>query len=107
MSTEIECSRCEGTKPAIAARIPFRDPLRQEVQASICADCWQEWLDMQVKVINELALNLGDPRSHQIIEAHAREFFGFGQEGDEPAVTDLSSIGDVPPRSDNGNADAD
>ena len=40
-------------------------------------------LTEQVKIINELALNLGDPRSHDIIEQKAKEFFGFEGDGYE------------------------
>lgn len=103
MSTQVSCSRCGDDKPAIEGRIPFREEVREEVRESVCADCWQEWLDMQIKVINELALNLGDPRSHEIIEAHAREFLGLRGEDEEPTA-DLSGIGEVPPSSENGQA---
>jgi len=47
-----------------------------------------------VKIINELALNLGDPRSHDIIEQKAKEFFGF--EGDQYESIEPAE-GDGPP----------
>lgn len=85
----------DDTGPAISGPVPFHSPLREEVLASVCDRCWQEWLKVQIKVINEFALNLGDPRSHDIIEAHARDFFGLS---DTPATTtDFSSLGDEPP----------
>ena len=83
------------TGPAITGPVPFRSPLREEVLEKICDRCWQEWLKVQIKVINEFALNLGDSRSHDIIEAHARDFFGLS---DTPATTtDFATLGAAPP----------
>lgn len=79
--------------PPIGGVVPFRSPLREEVLEKICDHCWQEWLRMQIKVINEFALNLGDPRSHDIIEAHARDFLGFS----ETPTIDFSTLGETPP----------
>ena len=79
MITESHCKRCGQQGPPIAGRIPFRSPLNEQVRTDVCQPCWSEWLEMQIKVINELALNLGDPRSHEIIESHAREFLGFSE----------------------------
>ena len=95
------CCRCGNERAPIEARIPFREPLKSEVQAVVCAACWKEWLDMQIKVINELALNLGDPRSHDIIESHARQFFGLAEpDAATDAQLDLSKVGDEPPNGD-------
>jgi len=79
MAPEITCSRCGETRPEITSRIPFRSPLREEAQAKVCEQCWGEWQQEQVRVINELALNLGDPRSHDLIELNARQFLGLGE----------------------------
>ncbi|HJO04413.1 MAG TPA: Fe(2+)-trafficking protein [Acidobacteriota bacterium] len=107
MTGEIDCQACglrakrDGTEipepptgGPITGRIPFRGDLRQQVQDNVCAVCWAAWLEMQIKVINELALNLGDARSHDLIEAHASDFLGLS---DGPATgTDFSKIGDEP-----------
>lgn len=92
--TETTCQRC-GQRPAgIDGPIPFRGELRDQVRERICQTCWDEWLQMQIKLINELALNLGDPRSHDVIEAHARDFLGFteGETG-----TDFERLGEQAP----------
>jgi Fe-S cluster biosynthesis and repair protein YggX len=92
--TDTTCARCHANEPGIESMIPFRSPLREEVRSSICSDCWKQWLEMQIKVINEFALNLGDVRSHEIIEAHARDFLGLG---DGSTGTDFDKIGEAPP----------
>lgn len=83
MSDEVFCVRHQKKEPAITAHIPFRGELKEQVQASVCQHAWDEWLVEQVKIINELALNLGDPRSHDIIEQRAKEFFGLEGDGYE------------------------
>lgn len=83
------------TGTAISGPVPFGSPLREELLEAVCDTCWQEWLEMQIKIINELALNLGDARSHDILEAHARDFLGLS-DGDETG-TDFSKIGEQPP----------
>lgn len=105
MSNEIECRAC----PARAARsgeavttggpvtgpVPFSPPLREEIVAGVCDTCWQDWLQMQIKIINELALNLGDSRSHEILEAHARDYLGISAAGS--SGTDFGKLGEEPP----------
>ncbi len=85
MADEVFCIKHQKNEPAIDAHIPFRADLKEQVLANVCQQAWNEWLVEQVKIINELALNLGDPRSHDIIEQRAREFFGFEGEGYESA----------------------
>lgn len=93
MSAEA-CQRCGERPPGFEGRVPFASPLREEVPERICRECWNEWLQMQIKLINELALNLGDPRSHAILEAHARDFLRFSEGA---GGTDFEAIGATPP----------
>ncbi len=108
MSGTIDCQACEpraardGTEVPdpptggpITGRVPFRGDLRERVQENVCAVCWAAWLEMQIKVINELALNLGDARSHDLIEAHASDFLGLSDGSATGA--DSSKIGEEPP----------
>jgi Fe-S cluster biosynthesis and repair protein YggX len=80
MSDEVFCIRHQKNGPPITTNVPFRGELKEKVLANVCQDAWNEWLTEQVKIINELALNLGDPRSHDIIEQRAKEFFGLAED---------------------------
>jgi len=105
MTNQFDCRACPAraarsgaevtTGAAITSPVPFGNPLREELVAAVCDTCWQEWLAMQIKIINELALNLGDARSHDILEAHARDFLGLA-DGNETG-TDFAKIGEKPP----------
>ena len=56
----------------------FPGKLGVEIRETICADCWNEWLKMEVMVINELRLSLMDPSSQETLNRHMREFLFSG-----------------------------
>ena len=57
---------------------PMNDDLGRRIHASICADCWNEWLrNFSIKVINEMRLDLSLERGQEIYDQVMKEFFGF------------------------------
>jgi Fe-S cluster biosynthesis and repair protein YggX len=57
---------------------PMKDELGQRIYASICADCWNDWLrNFSIKVINEMRLDLSLERGQEVYDQVMREFFGF------------------------------
>ncbi|MGE5124841.1 MAG: Fe(2+)-trafficking protein [Betaproteobacteria bacterium] len=72
------CSRCgrAGDAPP-AHRVPFPKDVKQRVVASACADCWREWEDMEVKVINEYRLNFLDPEHRSLLQKACLEFLNL------------------------------
>ncbi len=74
-TTGFACRRCGGGEKM--DRAPMRGPLGEQVHASVCADCWQEWLAMGTKVINELRLDFREPRAHEAFERYMAEFLGL------------------------------
>ena len=82
----VDCVVTGRTEPAISGRVPFREPLRSEVIANVGATAWAQWLEQQVKIINEYRLNLADVRSRDILEEQARLFFKLGANGEAAEV---------------------
>ena len=75
MTSEVlQCSRCGRPDQPRLARPPMPGALGQSLLKQICQECWQEWQDMEVKVINELRLNFMDPEAAGILVGHMREF---------------------------------
>ncbi|HOW73215.1 MAG TPA: Fe(2+)-trafficking protein [Phycisphaerae bacterium] len=70
---QITCRRCGAAKAPMAER-PFKGELGERVLASICPDCWREWLFMGTKVINELRLDFANPQHGRVYDQHLREF---------------------------------
>jgi Fe-S cluster biosynthesis and repair protein YggX len=57
---------------------PYKDELGQRIYASICADCWMDWVrNYSIKVINELHLDLSTERGQEEYDRYMREFFGL------------------------------
>ncbi|MDF1566195.1 MAG: Fe(2+)-trafficking protein [Deltaproteobacteria bacterium] len=85
MSTEtIHCHRCKSEGPALPAP-PWPGEQGEEIAAKVCRPCFQEWQPMQIKVLNELRLDLGDPEQAALLDAHMMIFFGLM----DPAIVGL------------------
>lgn len=69
----VVCVRCRREAPAVSS-VPYPGALGEEIRAKVCADCWREWQNAEVMVINELQLNFMDPRSQDVLIQHLREF---------------------------------
>jgi Fe-S cluster biosynthesis and repair protein YggX len=46
----------------------------EEIVAAVCRDCWNEWRENEVRVINELRLNFLDPAAQATLDRRRREF---------------------------------
>ncbi len=72
----VDCARCGRQAPGQAAA-PYPGELGEELLRRVCADCWAEWQQVEVMVINELQLNFMDPRAQETLEQQMREFLGL------------------------------
>lgn len=71
-----------GNRARQLANPPFGDDLGRRIHASICAECWNEWLKQySIKVINELRLDLSTERGQEEYDRHMYGFFGFDEPG--------------------------
>lgn len=70
---QVHCTRC-GRDAAALERPPVPGAFGAEIQQRACADCWQEWQNMEVMVINELRLNFMDPEAQTVLEQQMRKF---------------------------------
>ncbi|MFQ5430013.1 MAG: Fe(2+)-trafficking protein [Phycisphaerae bacterium] len=67
------CRRCGGAGPRMEKQ-PFKGDLGAVVFSTVCAGCWQEWVAMGTKVINELRLPMYDPQAQALYDKHMKEF---------------------------------
>lgn len=74
----VNCARCGLEKPALEAP-PYPGELGEEIVAKVCSDCWNEWQQAEIMVINEFRLNFMDPRATEILVRHLREFLALDQ----------------------------
>lgn len=78
-SETVLCNRCRLEKPPVRG-VPWGGALGEEIQSKICVDCWAEWENTEVMVINELRLNFMDPKSQEVVVKHLREFLALDTE---------------------------
>ena len=64
--SNITCRRCGAERePAPTHRVPFAAPAKERVLAGICGECWKQWEENEIKVINENRLSFLD-REHRL-----------------------------------------
>lgn len=73
MPDEITCTRCQRTSVPLES-VPYPGELGDELRERVCPRCWDEWIQMEVMVINELRLDFMDPRSQDRLIAELRRF---------------------------------
>ena len=82
---DLTCTRCENTGAAIEGRIPFVGELKDRVQAEVCDSCFRQWLELQIRLINEYRLHMGESEHREFLFRCARQFFKFEPVPDEAA----------------------
>ena len=75
--TTVFCSRLKQELPAITSRLTFAGEFAERIRKHVSQRAWTEWLDMQMKVINEYRLHLGEASHRQFLQDMAAKFFGF------------------------------
>lgn len=87
---DVPCVRCEQDGPAITGLLTFAGEFGDDVRSRVCQACWAEWFEMQIKVLNEFRLHMGEPAHRKLIQEYATKFFrmdggdgslGVGPEG--------------------------
>lgn len=87
------CTRCARDEARPIDRRPFPNELGDRITAEICDDCWEEWKQRQMLLINHYGLRLQDPQAREFLYANLRAFL-FG-EGEPPAEIDTTREGTV------------
>lgn len=56
---------------------PFGDAIGAFIMENVSQDSWEAWMEMSIKVINELRLDLGDPAGQAAYDEHMRDFLNL------------------------------
>ena len=73
----VMCSRLKEELPAITSWITFGGELGERIKAEVSQQAWNEWMEMQIKVINEYRLHMGEPDHLEVLKDFAGKFFCF------------------------------
>ena len=75
MPDVVTCVRCGETRESAGRVLP--GDLGEEVARSVCAVCWAEWLQQQIRVINHYGLRPAMKEDREKLYDFTREFFGL------------------------------
>ena len=75
VAENVTCVRCGETRVSAGRVLP--PPLGDEIARSVCAVCWAEWLQQQIRVINHYALRPALKEDREKLYDITREFFGL------------------------------
>lgn len=75
MPDAVTCVRCGQTREGAGRVLP--GTLGDDIARSVCAVCWGEWLQQQVRVINHYALRPALKEDRDKLYGITREFFGL------------------------------
>ena len=53
---------------------PFPGALGQQIAQTVSQEAWQQWLETQIKIINENRLDLSEAKDRQILLQHLQQF---------------------------------
>jgi Fe-S cluster biosynthesis and repair protein YggX len=78
----VVCVRCGETRAGFE-RAPFPGPVGARIVASICQECWAQWVRQQTMLINHYGLNVMDPQARTFLTKNMQAFlFGTGASED-------------------------
>ena len=81
----VKCVRLGAELPGLE-KPPFPGEIGQRIFETVSKEAWQAWSgDMQIKVLNEYRLNMGDPRDYQFLIDQMLMFLNLKQ-GDSAEV---------------------
>lgn len=83
----VMCAKLKKELPGLE-KPPFPGEIGQKIYDSVSAEVWNAWKsDMQIKVLNEYRLNMGDPKDYQVLVDQMMLFIGLST-GDVMKVND-------------------
>lgn len=75
---QLTCSRC-GKVGEQLPKAPISGELGQRVFSTTCQECWNEWKDVSMKIVNHYGFHPADPADRQKIYGFLREFMNFDE----------------------------
>ena len=76
------CTRCSASGPRLESA-PYPNATGRRILAEICAGCWAEWRDLEVKIINEYQLNMLEREHRKTIQSQLKSFMKFDENSDQ------------------------
>ncbi|MEE9219181.1 MAG: oxidative damage protection protein [Acidobacteriota bacterium] len=79
----VKCVKLNRELPGLAFK-PLNNELGQRIYDQVSQEAWKMWLAQQTMVINELRLNVTDPKTRQMLNQRMEQFFFGGADSPPP-----------------------
>lgn len=76
------CTRLKKEAPALV-EAPMPGKLGQEILSKVSEEAWNEWREMQLKIVNEYRLDLSEKEHRKILAQQMRSFLGLDGDAQE------------------------
>jgi Fe-S cluster biosynthesis and repair protein YggX len=76
---DVTCVHCGQTRESAGRVLPGQ--IGDEIERNICAECWKEWLQMQIRVINHYGLMPARREDREKLYEFTRQYLGLAGEG--------------------------
>ena len=84
MTATITCARCQR-ETARMTESPLPPPFGDELLAHSCEECFGDWMNTEIMIINEYKLDLGVPRNQDMLNQEMARFLNLPSAGGEQA----------------------
>lgn len=88
MTRMVQCVKLKKEAPGLAAP-PYPGELGVKIYQNISMEAWQNWMDVQTRLVNENRLNLADARARKYVRQQMENYLFEGH--------DIEAQGYVPP----------
>lgn len=93
----IVCTRCGLEKTPVTNTAFYTGEVGATLRQHACQDCWNEWLKMQIMIVNEYRLDLMDPKTDAFLNTQVLAFFKLD------SSAPIAKVDYVPPKEHGGN----
>ena len=70
------CKKLQKELPGLE-KAPFAGELGRQIFEHISAEAWDQWKDLQIKIINEYRLNMGEKKDYETLVTQMKLFLGL------------------------------
>lgn len=69
----VKCGRC-GNQREPPKDIPYVGGLGERIITGVCAECWKDWEDLQIKLMNEYKVDLSTKEHRDLMMTQLKDF---------------------------------
>jgi Fe-S cluster biosynthesis and repair protein YggX len=77
-NNSVFCTRLRQKMPALSDA-PLNGAIGQTIQQNVSEEAWNEWVEAQIKIINEERLDLSEQPAQQRLYQQMVAFLGLGE----------------------------